>query len=480
MTDTTHPALTVRFGRLPRRGLLLGLSASRVACVAVALAVLVPALFIGGSLGAALASPLWAGLLVLAFVRAGGKPLVESVPTTAHYLLRRATGQTRFRTRPAHPRPAGTLALPGDAARLRFLLDADTGAAMLHDPHAQTLTAVALVHHPAYVLLSADEQARRVHGWGRAIATLAASGTGTRIQVLEVTLPDAGRGITGWWDTHKTKTTGWAVTQYEHLMTTVVPASSTHRTLIAVSLDLRKARNHIRQSGRGVPGAAAFLRQEMTSLSAGLRAADLTVACWLDESELAATLRTAYDPGHDTGDSPGSGLQSAGPMAVDEHWDHLRHDTGHSAVLWISQWPRTPTPPFFLHALVFQSAIRKTLSLTIEPVPIDAAMRAIRKAKVEHVTDAAQKAKIGTLADLSDDAEHADVLDRERALLAGHADVKFTGLLTITAPSRDQLETAVAEISRAAIQSGCETRRLYGQQARAFTTAALPLARKVN
>ena len=33
MTDTTTTAFTVRFARLPRRGLLLGLSASRVACV---------------------------------------------------------------------------------------------------------------------------------------------------------------------------------------------------------------------------------------------------------------------------------------------------------------------------------------------------------------------------------------------------------------------------------------------------------------
>ena len=60
---------------------------------------------------------------------------------------------------------------------------------MLHDPHEQTLSAVGLVRHPAYVLLSADEQERRVNGWGRALAALAASGSAVRLQVLEVTLP---------------------------------------------------------------------------------------------------------------------------------------------------------------------------------------------------------------------------------------------------------------------------------------------------
>ena len=78
------------------------------------------------------------------------------------FLARRAQGQTRYAVRPDKPRPAGTLALPGDAAALRWLEDSATDAVMVHDPHGQTLTAVARVSHPAYVLLSPDEQLRRV------------------------------------------------------------------------------------------------------------------------------------------------------------------------------------------------------------------------------------------------------------------------------------------------------------------------------
>lgn len=481
MTDAAQSQLTVRFGRLPRRGLLLGLSAVRVACVACAAATFVPMLFVAGAPGAAVSSPLWLTFLVLALARWGGQPAAELVPTAAHFLWRRAQGQTRYRVRPDRPRPSGTLALPGDAASLRFHIDDTTGAAMLHDPHAQTLTAVALVRHPAYVLLSPEEQAHRVHGWGRALAGLAGTGACARLQVLEVALPDSGRGITGWWDTHGVKDPRqWAVQEYEELMRTCAPAASTHRTLIAISLDLRKARRHIRQTGRGLVGAAAFMRQEMTSLESGLRAAELQLACWLDESAMAATLRTAYDPVVDLDDPGQNILSTAGPVAVDEYWDHLRHDTGFSAVLWISEWPRVDVPPFFLHALVFQQGIRKTLSLTLEPVPAETAMRDIRKAKVEYATDAAQKAKLGTLADLSDSVERDDVLERERALISGHADIRFTGLLAISAATRDALEGAVAEISRAAIQSGCETRRLYGQQTRAFAAASLPLARRIS
>lgn len=481
MTENTHSPFTVRFARLPRRGLLLGLSAARVACLALACVVFVPSIFVAGTAGLGITSPLWAGLIALAFVRWGDRPAVEALPTVAHYLVRRASGQTKFRKRPDRPRPAGTVALPGDAAALRFLVDEPSETAILHDPHEQSLTVAALVHHPAYVLLSPEEQARRVHAWGRALAGLASSGSGVRVQVLEVSLPDAGRGITGWWMLNGIKKPGlWAVRQYEQLMRTATPTASTHRTIIALSLDLRSARSHIRQAGRGLRGAVAFLRQEMTSFEGSLRAADLRLACWLDNAELAAVMRGAYEPGYDGQQFVPVRLEEAGPMAVDEHWDHLRHDTAHSAVLWINEWPRIEAPPFFLHTLVFQPGIRKTISLTAQPIPADVAMRDIRKAKVEYATEAAQKARIGAIADLSDSVEAGDVLDRERALISGHADVRFTGLIAVTATSRDDLEAAVAEISRAAIQSGCETRRLYGQQARAFTAAALPLARKVN
>lgn len=481
MTDTGTP-MTVRFARRPRRGLLLGLSAPRVACLAVAVSILIPAMFTAGALGGAVTLPVWGGLVALAFVRVGGRVAVEAAPTAAHYLLRRVSGQTRYRVRPGKPRPAGTLALPGDGAALRFLVDDHGGSAILHDPHAQTLTVVGVVSHPAFVLLSADEQARRVHAWGRGLAAVAASGTGTRLQVLELTLPDSGRGITGWWDSHRASADSTlAADAYEELMRTRVVGSASHRTLIALSLDLRKSRTWIRQTGRGLRGGVAFLRQETASLEASMRAAELRVGSWLDEADLAATLRTAYDPGFALQDPrPTPNLAAAGPVAIDEHWDYLRHDSSFSAVFWISEWPRVSAPTFFLHALVFQPGIRKTLSLTFEPIPVDAAMRDIRKAKVEYATEAAQKAKIGAIADLADTVERDDVIDRERALIAGHADIRFTGLLTVTAPSREELEGAVAEVSRAAIQCGCETRRLSGRQARAFTAAALPLARKVN
>src|SRR6478735_6594718 len=474
---------TVRFGRRPQRGLLLGFTIARAICVALAVTVVSSAVFLEGVTGLAMLAPVWVAMLALAFVSTGGRYAVELAPTLGHFLARRATGRASYRVRPSAPVVTGTLTLPGLSSQLTFHQDEVSEAVMVHDVKASTMTAVVKVRHPAYVLLSPDEQARRVRGWGRVLAALASSSC-ARLQVLEIALPDSGQGIRGWWNEHgHPGGDEWVAREYELLLDGAAPSASTHRTLIALSLDLKKASREIRQSGRGTAAGAAVLRQEMTSLETSLRAADLTPEGWLDTEALAGLIRMTYDPRSQPQVErglAGKRLEGSGPVAVNEHWDHLRHDSGFSAVLWISEWPLVEAPTFFLHALVFQAGIRKTLSITATPLSTGQAMRAIRKAKVEYLTDSAQKARIGAVADLADGQELSDVLDRERAIIGGHADLRFTGLLCVTAGTKDELEAAVAQVERAAIQGGCETRRLEGQQAQAFLAAALPLARQVD
>ena len=101
----------------------------------------------------------------------------------------------------------------------------------------------------------------------------------------------------------------------------------------------------------------------------------------------------------------------------------------------------------------------------------------IRRQKVEYLTDADQKSRIGQVADFTDAAEYQDLLVREQELAVGHADLRFAGLIAVTAPDKEALDAAVAQIEQAAIQSECETRLLVGQQTQAFAAAALPLGR---
>jgi hypothetical protein len=478
----TASEATVRFGRRSSRGLLLGFSAPRVAALGTAAAIAIVGLVVDNGIGLLVSSSLWAPLTAAAFVRIGGRPVAEWGATGTHYGARKAIAQTEYRaSHPIRPRPAGTLALPGDAAALRFYNDPASGAAMIHDPHRQTLSAAVGVSHPAFVLLDPDARSQRVNRWGRLYAALAQSGTCAALQILEASVPDPAIGQAEWYAARGVQDGGWADLEYQALLEQVRLEAGTHRTTISLSLDMRAASRAIKAAGRGVAGASEVLRADMISLADQLRQSGLQPSGWLSEAELAAMVRTSYDPGAvlDPRSDAGANLAHAGPLALSEHWECLRHDSGWSTVLWISEWPRIEVPIGFLHPLVFAPGVRRVLSIVARPLSTVTALRQIRKEKTEAVADMSQKQRIGQIADLSDAQEYEDLLARERSVVSGHTDVEFCGFVTVTAPSREALDAARSVVTRAASQAACEVRPLYGRQAQAFVVATLPLARSV-
>ncbi|SFS16513.1 hypothetical protein SAMN04487846_3321 [Microbacterium sp. cf046] len=473
----------VQFSRLTRRGVLLGLSLPQLIAVSIALLTIVAALYTSGAEAVAWTAPIWGSAVLVAGVGVGGRKLVEWTPVLWQWSRRTLTGQLSYRKRIERPRPAGTLALPGDAARLREWVDAESGAAMVHDAHGQTLTAVLTVTHPAFVLLDPSEQHRRVTGWGRVLAGACRSGRISRLQVSERTLLDSGTGLDEWWGRQGSDDGTWAATTYRELIERAGPAGERHATTISIALDLKAAARQIRAGGGGMRGSAAVLRQEMAALTAALRAADLTAGDWLGPSELAAVLRSAYDPAASLGlerhPSAGRSLANAGPVAVAESWAGLRSDSAHHVVLWISEWPRSQVYPGFLSPLVLSNGVLRSVALHYIPVRSDHAARDIRRKKTELISDAHQRRRIGQIEDAAATAEYEDVLQQEADLTAGHGVLRTVGLISISAPTLTELDVAVATVEQAAIQASCETRRLVGQQAQAFTASALPLCRPV-
>lgn len=473
----------VKFSRLTRRGVLLGLSMSQLVTLGVGIGTFVWAFYAGSGVLLAFTAPVWLLAAAITWTPIAGRPAVEWIPVAFRWLWKATGGQVTFRRRIVRPRPIGTLALPGDVARLREYDDPTTGAGMIHDPTASTLTAVLSVTHPAFVLLDPGEQERRVNAWGRVLATVCRSGRISMLQVLERTLANSGTGLAEWWASHGTHDESWASTTYRELIDRAGPAGERHATTLSLSLDMRAASRQIRTAGGGVRGAAAVLRQEMSTLVAALRSADLAPSEWLTCGQIAVILRSAYDPAVaatlERHGELGQSLATAGPVAVNESWSKVRTDSAHHAVLWISEWPRSLVYPGFLAPVLLSTGIQRTFSLLCTPLRSDQAARDIRKKKTAYISDAAQRQKIGQIEDASQTAEFYDVLQQEADLTAGHGVLRFTGLISVSAATADELDAAVAAIEQAAIQASCETRLLVGQQAQAFTAAALPLCRVV-
>ncbi|MFE3381480.1 SCO6880 family protein [Streptomyces anulatus] len=475
---------TVKFPHRSRRGVLLGLTVPQLAVAGLTGLLLLAVILARGVVGALQLIPLWAVIALLVFVRHRGRALADWAPIVVRYALRRMRGQLVWLTRPSRrPTREGLLHLPGTAASLRVNTAPDGKYGAVHNPHTGTLTAVVKVSSRAYALLDPGTQQANVGGWGRALAALARTGQIARIQVIERTIPDSGDALRRYWEEHGRPDTPMAGAIYNELIQSAGPAAAPHEAYVAVSLDTRAARRLINQAGGGLTGAFSVLAQLTSTFDQAARTAGLTPTDWLTAREIAAVVRTSYDPKAlatldrwSTAGRPEAEPAVAGPVVVVEKADYIATDSAVHATYWVENWPRTETSAGFLHQLLFTGGVRRTLSLSYEPKNLDAALRDVQRKKSSVIADAAERARRGQVDSEADSIEYQDIKSRERQLIAGHADVALTGLLTVSADTEDELRTACAVVETAAVGAQLDLRPLIWQQAEAFTAAALPLA----
>ena len=486
MSFEAEPAPPVaKFPHRSRRGLMLGMSPAQLAAAAMALGCVMVSLTSGGLILAAELFPLWALAAGLVWVRRGGMAVVDWVPVLARYVLRRARGQLTWLARPAtRPVKEGLLHLPGAAGSLRVVSAPGNEFAAIHDPHAGTLTVVARVASRAFALLDPSTQTSHVEGWGRTLAALARAGHVRAIQVLERTVPDSGDALARHFTDYRRPGPAAAHGIYGDLVEQAGPAAAPHETYVALAFDLRAARRLVTEAGGGLSGAFAVLGKLAAVFNQSARQSGLISLGWLGPKDIAAVVRTAYDPAAlpalqrwSPAPLAQAAPHAAGPVVQVEEPERLRTDSAHHTTYWVENWPRVETSPGFLHQVMFCAGVRRSLSLTYRPASVDAALRDVQRRKASIVAEAGERRRRGRVETEAHSLEYADVQERERQLIAGHADVAFTGLITVSADTPDLLRSACAHVETAAVNAQIDLRRLTFRQAQAFTAAALPLAR---
>ena len=465
-TTTTAPA-GIRFARAEQRGVLLGLSGAQLGFVAIAAVVAGSAVYLAGASGLILAGAVWGPLLVVGTARVAGRTLTAWLPLLADWQARRALGRTATVQSTRSSSSADSLRLPGIAGGLA-IATTPGGAAVVHDRRAGTLTAVARVSSAGFLLADVATQDHRVGAWGRVLGSLSQADDVVRLQVLHRSLPApaASSGLTGLGE-------GFAARVLSELVAQT-PADQ-RATLVAVALRAGRLRG-----GRPDPARLAQVDQSLSTFARALAGADLTVGAWLDAAEVRRAVRVSYDPSSAAfANPPVAAASRAEPMAAREFWDHLESDGAVHAIYWVAEWPRSAVHPGFLQSIALAPGVRRSVSLTVEPLTPAASLRQIRRAKAEHIADSAQRAKLGQVEDESVRAEQANLALREAELVAGHGDLRFTGLLTVTTATVEELTAAGSALRSAAAQAMCEVRRLDGQHGLAHAAGALPLARRL-
>lgn len=497
MTGAEPRRLRYSFGPLERRGLLGDVGAGRVLVLALGAVLAVLTLDRAPSASGAFgAFTVCAVATTVAFAPVAGRTLEAWLPVAFAFFARRLRGGDRFvsplagvghrvgrlgtrapRWEPAVPAPPGPLR----GVRILTAVHRDLPLGALSERGGRRLTAVLACRVGAFTLLDPEAQEQRLARWGLVLAG-AGGGAIRRLQWIERTAPAQGDELARWMHAERDPLVprGAAMLEsYLELISTSTRVAQEHEVLLAVQVEAGRVRE------RGREAVMRSLIESTERIAQGLEAAEVTVLGALGPAQIARTLRTAYDPyarGELTaleGADPGrEGPQEAGawPLGAREFWDHYEADGALHATYWISGWPRVEVSPVFMDSLLGRSGTVRTVAVSFEPIAIERSTREVEAAVTRDHADRELRARFGQSETARQRQGAEATRHREAELAAGHGEVRLSGFVTVSGRDRDELRQGCAEVLEQAARAHLELRRLYGQQADAFTFT-LPLCR---
>jgi hypothetical protein len=448
-----EPGLRYRFGPRERGGGIAGWRTGQIVTVAIGLLLGVLTLrWQPDAAGVAAAIGILVLYGALATVPVAGRTGDEWLPVTVCWAARRLGRPGR--------RPLGAL------RGLRLLETGWQGMGVVHDRRARTLTAALALRGRSFALLAADEQDRRVGAWSSVLASLAREGSPVyRVQWVTATFPDDGRGVRDFLaDTADAQAASAARASYESLLEDIDLHACAHDVVLAISVRLTKS----------LEVGCAALARELGALVRQLGDAEVQVDAVLGPGDLAHRMLRSLEPQMST-TGPNWPAGDPWPMAMEERWSSVRVDGLVHATFWVAEWPRVEVRSDFLAPLLLGS-VRATFAVVMAPLGSDLALRKVEASRTADLADAELRRRGGFVSTARQARESEVLARREDELAEGHASFRYSGYLTVSAASDDLLESAIDALQHSAGQSRLALRRLYGDQASAYT-CTLPFCR---
>jgi hypothetical protein len=182
-------------------------------------------------------------------------------------------------------------------------------------------------------------------------------------------------------------------------------------------------------------------------------------------------VRSRIDPTDASANEQGSlaarlglvGGHNGGPLAVAAGWSELRMDGMFHRVWWVESWPRRPQPGDWLAGFL---ATGEPLALTVVHRPLDPerSQRRIESQLVKLSAHRARKEDRQQRVTEADERTETAVHDLETELASGYSEVLYLGLVSVAAPSLDELDAAGRRVEQSARAHGMGLRVLHGRQ----------------
>jgi hypothetical protein len=373
--------------------------------------------------------------------------------------------------------------LPGSLASTE-LLSVDDGRggkfAIVWDRRSGLLTATLLCAAASTWLVDGDEADGWVGNWHSWLASLGYLPMVRWVTVTVDTAPEPGMTLRDNVFSKVSPSAPRDVTRLVHDLVQRSPAASADiETRVSITFDTS------RSSQRFTDPVERFteVSRQLVGLESALTTCGVTVLRRATAEDIAATVRTAYDPISRgeverllTGDPLERdgvlGWADSGPVAAEDRWDSYRHDSGFSVSWGWHEPPRQQVTSGILTRLMSPGRFVKRVSVLYRPLPAGQAARLLEEqVNAAAFRDAYRRAQ-------KRDETARDIADRERAQQAAREEgagvVVMSVYVTATVTDEAQLAGVVSEVEARADQSKLRVRRLYGSQSVGFATT-LPL-----
>lgn len=476
-----------RLEPLDSSGIFLGLGVVQCGLLGGGIVVAVLALTAGLPLVVATVPVLTAA--AISFGRVGGHAVWEWLPLLVGWIWARLRRGRRWSAplplwstnESAAPMPPCLDGL--DMVGIDWRRSSDLGA--VRDRHRKTLTAVVPVTGPQFVVEPRGEQERLLAGWGDVLGQFAVErGVVTHLAWSDLARPSGMHEHLAWIDQGPSgQPHGPALGSYRELVDEGTATAISHDVVVSITVARDRLGRHRAGSGNADDHLRRALVTSTEALLRGLRTAGLSAGDPLDPTGLQRLLRGRIDPVAARRRATKGRLidrlalvraATAGPLALEAQWAHLRVDGTFHRTWWIGTWPRLAVPPAWLEPFLSGGGVTRTMTVVLVPVPTHQSRRRIERDLVKLESDATTKEEKGRRIDARHRRATQALLDREEELVSGYPEMAYAGLVTVSAPDLDTLEEHGEVIEQLARESGMDLRVLDARQDLAWA-AALPL-----
>lgn len=278
--------------------------------------------------------------------------------------------------------------------------------------------------------------------------------------------------------------------RYLELVQSVGDDTVRHETLLTVVVS-QSAAGRRRKDVYGASGSDDRVERIVGSLDKELRKVELFLAeagieieGRLNHREVATMLQEALDPTQALGLATRIGRienkmlrdRRCGPIETELNWGSYRIDGGVHRSYRVTEWPRVPVRANWMPRLLARPTAARTVTVVFDAVPPQESAQSVNRQHTKLDTDERLAEELKRRVKSATRRARVEVEQRDEELSAGFPEMRFFGVVTISAPDDETLMRACEEFESSASSAMLTIAPCDGEQDLGWASA-VPLCR---